>query len=79
MRRVILYLAFYFSFANCFCQDVHFAQSSFIPQLINPATVGVFNGWERVTLSNRNQWLGFDKSYLTSQFSLDMNLLKNDN
>ena len=79
MRRLILYIAFYFSFANCFCQDVHFAQSSFIPQLINPATVGVFNGWERVTLSNRNQWLGIDKSYLTSQFSLDMNLLKNDN
>ena len=60
-------------------QDVHFAQSTFVPQLINPATIGVFNGWERVTISNRKQWIGIDKSYMTSQFSFDMNLLKNDN
>tara|TARA_Y100001968_G_scaffold182668_1_gene167332 strand:+ start:12060 stop:13115 length:1056 start_codon:yes stop_codon:yes gene_type:complete len=64
---------------NSFAQDIHFAQSTFVPQLINPATVGVFNGWERITLSNRNQWLGVDKSYMTSQFSFDLNLLKNDN
>ncbi len=77
--KYFLYILTCFSYINCFSQDVHFAQCTFVPQLINPATVGVFNGWERITLSNRNQWLGVDKSYMTSQFSFDMNLLKNDN
>jgi len=34
-------------------QDVHFVQSSTTPQLINPATAGVFDGWERVSISHR--------------------------
>ncbi len=60
-------------------QDIHFAQTPLVPQLINPATTGVFEGWERITLSNRNQWYGIQNSYFTSQFSADLNLLKNDN
>ena len=78
MKKLIYLLLFSISF-NFQAQDVHFAQSTFVPQLINPASIGVFNGWERVTISNRKQWLGIDKSYMTSQFSFDMNLLKNDN
>ena len=60
-------------------QDIHFTQTPMVPQLINPATVGVFEGWERITLSNRKQWYGIQNSYFTSQFSFDLNLLKNDN
>ena len=77
--KKLIYLLLIFSSFNFKAQDVHFAQSTFVPQLINPASIGVFNGWERVTISNRKQWLGIDKSYMTSQFSFDMNLLKNDN
>lgn len=78
MKKHILLLFIILGGEYC-AQDVHFAQSTFVPQLINPATIGVFNGWERVSLSNRKQWLGIDNSYMTSQFSFDMNLLKNDN
>ena len=60
-------------------QDIHFTQTPLVPQLINPATVGVFEGWERITLSSRKQWYGIENSYFTSQFSADLNLLKNDN
>jgi type IX secretion system PorP/SprF family membrane protein len=60
-------------------QDIHFTQTPMVPQLINPATAGVFEGWERITLSNRKQWYGIQNSYFTSQFSFDFNLLKNDN
>jgi type IX secretion system PorP/SprF family membrane protein len=78
MRKLIFILLVFIS-VNSSAQDVHFAQSTFVPQLINPASIGVFNGWERVTISNRKQWIGIDKSYMSSQFSFDMNLLKNDN
>jgi len=62
-----------------FSQDIHFVQSSAIPQLINPATAGVFHGWERVSLSHRQQWLSAGSPYVTSQFSADLNLFKKEN
>ena len=60
-------------------QDVHFVQSSTIPQLINPATAGVFDGWERVSISHRQQWLSVGSPYVTSQLSADLNLFKKEN
>ena len=63
---------------NFIAQDIHFTQTVFTPQIINPATVGLFDGWERITLSHRQQWIGINNPYITSQFSLDMNLLKKD-
>lgn len=60
-------------------QDVHFVQTSTNPQLINPATAGVFDGWERVSISHRQQWLSVGSPYVTSQLSADLNLLKNEN
>lgn len=62
-----------------FGQDVHFVQSSTTPQLINPATAGVFDGWERVSVSHRQQWLSAGSPYVTSQLSADFNLFKDEN
>ena len=70
---------FFFITINLFGQDVHFVQSSTTPQLINPATAGVFDGWERVSISHRQQWLSIGSPYVTSQLSADLNLLKNEN
>ncbi len=77
--RKLLYISLMLLCGNSYAQDVHFAQTSTIPQLLNPATVGVFQGWERVIASHRQQWIGLENPYVTSQFSADLNLLKNDN
>jgi type IX secretion system PorP/SprF family membrane protein len=74
----IAYIFFFLS-TTLFGQDVHFVQSSTTPQLINPATAGVFDGWERVSISHRQQWLSIGSPYVTSQLSADLNLLKNEN
>jgi type IX secretion system PorP/SprF family membrane protein len=54
-------------------QDIHFVQSNMTPQLLNPAAAGVFDGWERVSVSHRQQWITIGSPYITSQFSADMN------
>lgn len=62
-----------------FGQDIHFVQSSVVPQLLNPATVGVFEGWERVSIAHRQQWLSMGSPYVTSQLSADLNVFKESN
>lgn len=77
--KLLLYISFLFTSFFGFGQDIHFIQSSLVPQLINPAATGVFEGWERVSISHRQQWLSMGSPYITSQVSADLNLLKGDN
>ena len=49
-----------------YAQDLHFGQTAQTPLLVNPACAGVFDGWERVILNHRNQWLGANTG-LTSE------------
>jgi len=59
-------------------QDFHFTQTSQIPLLINPACAGVYDGWERINLNHRNQWLGAATQFMTSSVAADINLGKSD-
>ncbi|HIP31640.1 MAG TPA: type IX secretion system membrane protein PorP/SprF [Crocinitomicaceae bacterium] len=59
-----------------FGQDLHFAQSNQTPMFINPGAVGVYDGWERVIINHRNQWLGAGTQFMTTAIGADINLGK---
>ena len=62
-----------------FGQDLHFSQTAQTPLLINPGATGVFDGWERVIVNHRNQWLGSATQFMTTSVSGDLNILKSEN
>ncbi|MFT5778905.1 MAG: type IX secretion system PorP/SprF family membrane protein [Crocinitomicaceae bacterium] len=57
-------------------QDFHFAQSDQVPLLINPATAGVFEGWERIGINHRTQWVNTGTQFLSTSIAADANLWK---
>lgn len=57
-------------------QDLHFSQTAQTPLLINPAIAGVFDGWERVIINHRNQWLGAGTQFMTTSIAADANFGK---
>lgn len=57
-------------------QDLHFSQTAQTPLLINPAAAGVYDGWERVIINHRNQWLGANTQFMTTSVAADVNLGK---
>ncbi|MBL1278990.1 MAG: PorP/SprF family type IX secretion system membrane protein [Fluviicola sp.] len=59
-----------------FGQDLHFAQSFQTPLFINPGAAGVYDGWERVIINQRNQWLGAGTQFNTTAIGADINLGK---
>lgn len=59
-------------------QDLHFSQTIQTPLLINPAAAGVFDGWERVSVSHRNQWLGSSSRFTSTAVAADLNIGKSD-
>lgn len=61
---------------GCFAQDLHFTQTAQTPLLINPAATGVFDGWERVIINHRNQWLGASTQFMTTNIAADANFGK---
>lgn len=44
--------------------------------MINPGATGVFDGWERMTINHRNQWLGSSTKFMSTAFAADVNLGK---
>ncbi len=59
-------------------QDLHFSQTAQTPLLINPASAGVFEGWQRVIINQRTQWLGATTSFMTTSFAGDVTLFKKE-
>lgn len=59
-------------------QDIHFSQIAEIPLLLNPGATGAFNGWERVHVNHRNQWLGGSTQFMTSSIAADLNFFKSE-
>ena len=57
-------------------QDIHFTQLNSSPIIINPAFTGVFNGWERVSMNHKNQWLNAGAGFFTTSIAADFNVLK---
>ncbi|MDX2359509.1 MAG: PorP/SprF family type IX secretion system membrane protein [Crocinitomicaceae bacterium] len=78
MKRIYITLMSLGLLVNANAQDFHFAQSSQTPLFINPAAAGVFDGWERITINHRNQWLGASTQFMTTAIGADINLFKSD-
>lgn len=57
-------------------QDLHFSQTAQAPLLINPGAAGVFDGWERIIINHRNQWIGAGTQFMTTSIAVDANLWK---
>lgn len=58
-------------------QDLHFSQVLQTPVLLNPGAVGVYDGWERVSVHHRNQWLGANTQFMSTAIAADMSFFKN--
>ena len=58
-------------------QDIHYTQVAQTPLLLNPGATGAFDGWERVTLAQKNQWIGAGTRFFTTSLAADMNFFKN--
>lgn len=71
MRKVFLFLVVVV-FVQAKAQDIHFAQLSETPLLINPALTGEYNGFYRGILNYRNQWPAMGKAFNTVMGSFDM-------
>jgi type IX secretion system PorP/SprF family membrane protein len=78
MRKIIFSISLFLSL-NALSQDLHFSQTSQTPLLINPAAAGVYDGWERVIINHRNQWLGAGTQFMTTSVAADANFGKSRN
>ena len=73
MKRIITYLFFVCCSINTStAQDVHFSQFHQTPQLLNPATAGFFEGYERLILNHKTQWSALGSPYRTTAASFDL-------
>ena len=67
-------------FSNLQAQDFHLTQIDRSLPYLNPAFVGAYKGYERISLLNRNQWIGTGTQFLTSygmaEFTPGRNLAK---
>lgn len=76
MKKIIILFLAVISGINLDAQDLHFAQSSQTPLFINPGAAGVYDGWERVIINHRNQWLGANTQFMTTAIAADINIGK---
>lgn len=76
MRQLYCIWLFMLSAAPVFGQDIHFSQTAQNPLWVNPGATGVYNGWERVSVSHRSQWLGANTQFQTTAVSADVNFFK---
>lgn len=62
--------------STAFSQDIHFTQFQQTPMLQNPAFTGMFNGWERVGVAHKSQWVSAGTKFQTTSVAADMNFFK---
>lgn len=74
-KYYLIFIAFWFNYI--YAQDFHFSQTSQNPLLINPGCAGAFDGWERISINQRNQWLGSTTQFMSTNLSADANFFKN--
>jgi type IX secretion system PorP/SprF family membrane protein len=75
MKKSLLFLLLCLG-GKAIAQDIHFSQAIQTPLWINPALTGVYEGWERVTVNHRSQWLGTNTQFSTTAVSGDINFFK---
>jgi type IX secretion system PorP/SprF family membrane protein len=61
---------------NLLSQDIHFSQTAQTPLLVNPAITGLYEGWERVIVNHRSQWLASNTQFQTTAIAADLNFFK---
>ena len=59
-------------------QDYHFTQYDRAMLLLNPSAAGNFDGFERFSVQNRNQWVGTGTRFMTSLASAEFTFGKNN-
>jgi|UniRef100_UPI00404AE746 type IX secretion system PorP/SprF family membrane protein len=78
MKKIVLFTGFVaVLFSSIVAQDLHFSQIMQSPNLLNPGAVGVYDGWERVAIHQRNQWLGSNAQFTSTGLNADATLFKN--
>lgn len=78
MKKIVLLTGFVaVLFSSIVAQDLHFSQIMQSPNLLNPGAVGVYDGWERVAIHQRNQWLGSNAQFISTGLNADATLFKN--
>jgi type IX secretion system PorP/SprF family membrane protein len=79
-NRIFLFCALLVLFSSANAQDFHLTQIERSAPYLNPAFVGAYKGYERISLLNRNQWIGTGTQFLTSygmaEFTPGRNLSK---
>ncbi len=75
MKKLVVITALVFV-GKVQAQDLHFSQVLSSPNLLNPGAVGIYDGWERVAVHHRNQWLGGNTKFMSTGFNADLCLNK---
>jgi type IX secretion system PorP/SprF family membrane protein len=75
MKRFLFIILTIFPFVGG-AQDIHFTQLQQTPMLLNPSYTGMFNGWERIGVAHKNQWVGAGTKFFTTSIAADMNVFK---
>ncbi len=78
MKKIILLIFATVQFTVVFGQDFHFSQTANTPLVINPAAAGVYDGWERIIVNHRSQWLGSGTQFMTTSVAADANFFKSE-
>ena len=65
-RKLSVMLILLFCAWQTKAQDFHLTQADRSISFLNPAFVGTYKGFEKLTMLNRNQWIGSGTQFLTS-------------
>ena len=77
MNRLVLFFIIILNSGHFVGQDYHFSQYEKTLMILNPATVGNFEGFERFSFQNRNQWIGSGTQFMTTMGSAELTFGKN--
>ncbi len=79
MRKAGWYILFgMLSAFNAIAQDYQFTQYDRALLLLNPSAAGNFDGFERFSVQNRNQWVGAGTRFMTSLAAAEFTFGKNN-
>lgn len=77
-RYVVMIALFLASLFPSFAQDIHYSQFDANPLYLNPANTGAVDGFFRVGVNQKTQWLAVTKPYLTFSGSFDAPVYKSN-
>ena len=77
MKKNLLVTFFVSLMVSCsYAQDLHYTQTTSNPLYLNPGACGILDGWERISMMYRNQWLGSATSFSTTSIGAECNMGK---